>query len=287
MSLGAFFDAIQVALRRRPRIQIVAPTDSWILERMGGCLARHIPGASLSDWKPDESRSWDLTYFVNYALYRPSRNAGVTGGWFTHKENDSFELIAREMDFAVSQAKRYVPLLRPRSGQTFVIPAGIDLDSFVPKLRLGVVGRSYESGRKGEELMAAVKELRFVEVVHTEGKLAPEELPAFYNTLDFILITSRVEGGPLSLTEGLACGKPAIAPDVGMVPEFSEGIHRFDADRPETLFTLLEGLYRDRLRLRQQVEHMTWENFARRHAESFASVLQPRADARRHHGPQC
>ena len=40
-----------------------------------------------------------------------------------------------------------------------------------------------------------------------------------YNVLDLYLITSRVEGGPQAVLEGMATGVPIVTTKVGMVPE--------------------------------------------------------------------
>ena len=47
-----------------------------------------------------------------------------------------------------------------------------------------------------------------------------EEMNDLYNLLDLYLVTSREEGGPLSIPETLACGVPIITSRVGMADEF-------------------------------------------------------------------
>lgn len=48
-----------------------------------------------------------------------------------------------------------------------------------------------------------------------------DELPRMYHALDLYLITSRVEGGPLSLLEAWASGVPVVSTRVGMVPDLA------------------------------------------------------------------
>ncbi len=42
----------------------------------------------------------------------------------------------------------------------------------------------------------------------------------YYQILDLYIISSRIEGGPMSLLESLACGVPLVSTKVGMVPDF-------------------------------------------------------------------
>lgn len=274
MKISELVQELTRVMKGLPRIQIVSPTDSWILEKMGQELARNIPCVRHFKWKPDLEEKWDVVYFINYFLFQPVPNARLVGGYFTHQENDRFVDIARQMNFAVSMSEKYAAVLKPVCTRTVVVPPGVDLKAYTPKIRLAVSGRFYPSGRKGEDLVEIIRALPYVEVLTSEGRLSPEQMPEFYNSADFVFIPSKLEGGPMSLLEGLACGKEIIAPDVGMVPEFQAGVHRYDRDDPETLRRLLEGLHRKRLEIRKSVENLSWEKFAQRHLELFISLAR-------------
>jgi glycosyltransferase involved in cell wall biosynthesis len=43
-------------------------------------------------------------------------------------------------------------------------------------------------------------------------------LPAFYSSIDVHLVTARVEGGPVTVMEAMACETPVVATRVGLVP---------------------------------------------------------------------
>jgi glycosyltransferase involved in cell wall biosynthesis len=45
------------------------------------------------------------------------------------------------------------------------------------------------------------------------------DTPAAYAAMDALLVTSRLEGGPCTILEAMACGTPVIASNVGHVPE--------------------------------------------------------------------
>lgn len=50
--------------------------------------------------------------------------------------------------------------------------------------------------------------------------LEPGLMPCFYNALDVFLVTSREEGGPVTLFEAMSCGVPVVTTPVGMAVEF-------------------------------------------------------------------
>ncbi len=225
-------------------VEIVYPDDGWFLQRVGEYLVNSIKFAKGSLWKPNHKKRYDLTYFINYHLYQPC-DSKIVGGYFTHEENEEFKEIAKKVDFAVCMCERYRKVIDTVNKNNYVIYQPNDLEILKPKLILGYASRSYNSGRKGEHLLKKVAKLPFVEIKKAEGQLKFEDMGKFYNSIDYILITSKIEGGPMCLTEGLACGKEIITTDVGMVPELKDCkyVHVFDRSKKENLFKLLEELY--------------------------------------------
>jgi glycosyltransferase involved in cell wall biosynthesis len=60
------------------------------------------------------------------------------------------------------------------------------------------------------------------------GFLPRADIPVFYSTIDAFLMTSSVEGGPLTVLESMACGTPAVATRVGLVPDvIRDGVSGF------------------------------------------------------------
>ncbi len=110
---------------------------------------------------------------------------------------------------------------------SILIQPGVDHSLFKPKLRIGVVGRTYHTGRKGENLVRQVIDIPDIEWVFTgDGWPLPgraiddADLPEFYRTLDYVLVPALNEGGPMCVLEALASGIQVIGPDVGWVKEF-------------------------------------------------------------------
>lgn len=137
-------------------------------------------------------------------------------------------------------------------------PLGVDLELFTPdpgsaadsgKISVGLVGRIYPDGHKGEDLMEEIIrhldpdrysvcivgshwepwlerlkdhpiEIRYHRMVDAAA------LPNLYRQMDALLIASQREGGPVTALEALACGIPVISRPVGYVTDLLEAIPR-------------------------------------------------------------
>jgi Glycosyl transferases group 1 len=266
----------------RVLVQVVGPTDGWILERLARRLAAKLPYAEFVPWKPRRDAGAGIAYYVNYALYEaPSGLIDV--GFFTHCEDEKqFLERARAVDFCVSMSRQYADWLRGQGVQAVAhIPMGVDLLRYRPRLVLGVIGL-LDQPRKGRELVERIRELPFVNVLVTEGQIPDQELPELYQHLDYVLIPSTVEGGPMSLLEGLAMGKPVIAPEgVGMVPEFDDRQHvrRYKAGDAEALVEVVTACYQEKLDCARLVQDRSWGRWAEAHHQLFTKLLRARGDA--------
>lgn len=109
------------------------------------------------------------------------------------------------------------------------------------------------------------------------------ELPTMYHALDLYLITSRVEGGPLSLLESWASGVPVVSTRVGMVPDIArdnETALLADVEDVNTLAYNVERLHGDPILAKQlttqalgEVASYSWDNIARRYQKKLYQPL--------------
>ena len=182
------------------------------------------------------------------------------------------------MDVCVAMSPATAELLVGKAARVETISPGVDLERFSPRLRIGVVGRTYHTGRKGEDLVAAVQDIPDIDWIFTgEGwpgspQFVPEEeLPEFYRSLDYVLVPARIEGGPMCVLEALASGVEVIAPPVGWVPQFPH-IEFKTGDAGDLRRVLLDVVAKRQL-LRRSVEAYTWDNWAEKHHDLFASVV--------------
>jgi hypothetical protein len=267
------------------KVQIVYPTDGWILNKLADYLIKSIDFVTGTPWTPDISQKWDLTYYINYRLFKPhytllkplgcTKNSTLTGAFFTHREDGKFDKRGRQVDFCVSPCKLSAEYLLKINKQSYCIYHGIDLAKFSPKITLGFIGKPQPNGRKGEDLFESIRKLPFVELIATNGEVTEEQLPDIYHKIDAVLITSTVEGGPLCFQEGLACGKEIISTDVGMVSDFkgNEGIHIYNRNNPDELLNIIQSLYEKKLKRRKIIEKYSIDYFVNEHAQLFQKMV--------------
>jgi len=211
-------------------VHIKSSDPGWILERMTQALAQRLPYVTTSNRVNPRAA---IQYYLNYTEHL-GRVSPIELASFTHVDELMPDMkaryfqVAREVDVAVCMAERYAAELRALGlREVHVIRPGVDLARFTPRVKIGVVGRTYACGRKGEALVAEVLDTPGIEW-HFTGSgwpmasraLTEAEMPAFYREMDYILVPSLYEGGPMCVIEALACGTRVIAPPVGWVTDF-------------------------------------------------------------------
>lgn len=255
-------------------INVIAPIwekdpsgKPWILKRCALELKKYIPEIQFN------ARKADINYFLNYYLYNGNKQ-GINIGNYTHLEEKGetrmkFLNTIAYMDYFTVTCNKTSEILLSKGVEKkriYKISYGVD-DCFRKKLVFGVVGRTYSSGRKGEFLVKKMVEKELDIRAWGFGwpcKIASnrfEDLKEFYRAIDYLVVTSLNEGGPLPVIEALASGTPVIAPDVGWCWEFP--VIRYQKGD----WSSLEGIL-DRL----QVENYTWEAFALDHKKMFEEI---------------
>lgn len=218
---------------RRPRVRIITEKPGWIMHRKASEIKKHMGDDFVrinEDW-PDA----EVHYYINYGYFRAKPSFGLTVANFTHHDpshlSEKFIEVARIVDHCIAVSEATADDLRgfgiPDEKIT-VILVGADIQ-FQPKLTLGVVGRVYPDGRKGDDIVAelhsdpeVVSKVRIVSA--KEGWGVPvwdfDDPADFYRAIDYLLVPSRIEGGPVPFMEALACGTMSIAPAIGVIPQF-------------------------------------------------------------------
>ncbi|QOT70724.1 glycosyltransferase [Sphingobium fuliginis] len=267
----------------KPRlsVHIVISDTGWILERLAKEIADRLPYVT---YGRDTDPTASIQYYITYGC-RGGRISPIEIALFTHREEDAataarFDAAALEVDHAIAMSRATLKLIDALGvSQSSCIMPGVDIDAFRPKIKIAVVGRTYHTGRKGEALVRAVMDVPDIEW-HFTGEGWPGmaehidevDLPAFYQSMDYILVPALNEGGPMSVLEALASGVEVIASDVGWVSDFPH--IPFKNGDAASLRTVLMRLRDERMKLRASVEHVTWDRWASEHDKLFCTLFQ-------------
>lgn len=278
-------------------IEIVPADRGWILEHIAKVIAQEAVHndqflVRVVQTPSDEA---DLVYFLPESAFRPLKSS-VTVTYLAHKESvqdgnasikdgiayaaELFNDIAKKSDICISSSEKYKDeLLSIGAKRVFKIHLGADTNHFKPKLKIGVVGRTYNTGRKGESLLSEIMDLPYLDIRFTgagwplpSGIFNSQDMARFYNEIDYLLVPSLIEGGPVPMLEALSSGCPVIAPsDIGLVSEFPHiAFKRGDA---KDLRRVIEDLAQEKLKLRDSVINTDWSIFARKHLDLFKNII--------------
>lgn len=151
----------------------------------------------------------------------------------------------------------------------------------------GVTATIVGAGPEHARLVALASELGVAARVCFAGSVAPAAIPALLGEHDALVLTSRREGRPNAVVEGLAAALPVVASDIPGVRELvSDGENGLlfapgDAAALTTcLLRLRDATLRRRLgeaaRERVIAEGLTWEATARGYERVFADALAER-----------
>lgn len=269
------------------------PADKTVIGRMMTALSR------TNEWSM--SNHLDLEADINYIglyLHVPQKirnsdyqeRGGKVAAWFSHYEDGTphkMELwnnVAKRVDIRTTSALQYFEMLEPY-GETHLVTPPIDRQfyqgSLTPKT-IGVSGFVYTGGRKGESLLQRLyRHSSYVQsgiwALKASGRgwdipnlkyYEWDEMPDFYKSLDVYLVTSDIEGIPMTALEALACNVPVVAPKgVGLLSELSSPhIYYYDKNTLSSLDeTLLSALYPS-LSVVNKYNNYSW---AKNHKDAF------------------
>jgi hypothetical protein len=236
------------------RVHIVCqrPLVMRILQQMADYLVRDL-GWSISPY-PDPDAT--VNYFFNYAdgWWRFNDWAKTPiAAYFTHYESDShkaalWDSCAGAVALRVCNNEEAARRLRATGLTARVMPV-IELERYTPATEarpasalpvVGLSGWANNGPRKGAHLVAELLDMGWRDRAEWKASGAGwpvptvsyplRDLPAFYQSLDYLLCSSLEDAGPAGPVEALACGVPVIVPDtVGLCAELPEcaGVYHY------------------------------------------------------------
>ena len=279
-------------------IHIVEPYHSTAMRKMAEPLLKMSGFESITSSETIDPQA-DLNYHIPWHSLTHDAPAGKHAMLYTHLNPPAKNELIR----ACLRADAIVAM--SRTGRSELINLGIPAEKITviyaghtdynPRcLRVGVLGYEQPNGRKRGHILLDlcwITDVSRFQFIITGGgwddlvarmtsaganveylpEIADENMQAIYNALDALLVTSYVEGGPLTVLEALSAGIQVIAPPVGYANDLIPGkyIYRTIEQLRQTLDDLAEPV-RSR---RELVEKFTWQAYADQHAELFGKIL--------------
>jgi len=135
-----------------------------------------------------------------------------------------------------------VAALRPEKNHELFLRAAALVHGRLPEAQFLVIGDG--NGRQALEALAG--ELGIDSAVRFLG--TRKDIPELLALTNVLVLSSHMEANPVSIMEGLACGKPVVATRVGSIPEtVHEGVSGFlvDPGNAEQMSSRIEQLFRN------------------------------------------
>lgn len=131
--------------------------------------------------------------------------------------------LARSLELsAETPVAAIVAALRPEKNHELFLRAAARVRVSCPRARFLVVG----DGAERPKLEAIARDLDLQHAVQFLG--TRHDVPELLALTDVLALSSHMEANPVSILEGLACGKPVVATRVGSIPEtVHEGVNGF------------------------------------------------------------
>lgn len=214
------------------KVNIVSTEEGWIIRKAIIKLQEAYPNTFLLN---KEIGKFDFDYFIPHDKFRANQNASrCSVALFTHLEDlqstkdfnysdrkvKEYLYTADRVQYAITMGKTSFNQFLSATGRypDDIFYFGTDLSK---QITFGVCGRAYQSGRKNEKFIAdlVTAGIRVIswgkdvwgalEHINTEYQHIEK---TFYNKIDYLIIPSNNEGGPISAIEAQALGVPIIAP---------------------------------------------------------------------------
>lgn len=252
---------------RAINVNIVTVRSGWILQKIANRIAeagnKHVGNFTV---KHVPTFGVDINFYCDVQnCYRGNVVPGKHVGLFTHVHENNINTVSPmtyQLDHIFHMSRKYMDMfvdnnLYPAEKMDLMIPWEIPEDFPPKKPVIGIFQRGKYEGKGFTRMMnlfATHKELaqrflwvfcgndweKVVEMAEVQGIDArqwqdkevsyPEGYSDMYNLVDYVLIPSKWEGGPIASLEACAKGIPLISADVGWVLDLVPSARIFTDD---------------------------------------------------------
>ena len=230
---------------RPPKILLMPDKRGWIFDKCAKAIARHLADEFdfsiryVEDGPGFDAREFDLVYvfFWGEAIYKgmnvdPHRLVKHVASHRWEDDPAYGPCTARQFGWRYLRdcsavhctSKKLEALIRDEHPHVRTLPSGYETGELFPKRRrsgplvVGWAGNAADGVKQVDTILVPACQGAF-DLRLASGSIPPLRMNDFYNQCDVIAITSRHEGHPMPLIEGMAAGCFPVMTDVGLAPE--------------------------------------------------------------------
>ncbi|MFB5613159.1 MAG: glycosyltransferase [Nitrosarchaeum sp.] len=273
------------------RVNVVTVNSGWILQKIAERIVSSAPDNTEFSLSNLPRNDVDVNFYVDIqnCYHRKSKVKDV--GFFTHLDHDSTDHLIKNKhwltcDHIIHMNQRYYDKFvdyYPKEKMSVLKSIEIFPEFTLKKLKLGIVQRGGFEG-KGHNFMLRMANYDFlknfefvfcgknwdeiIDLYISKGITCQtidedyKNYPKVYDSIDYLLIPSLWEGGPMSVPEALAKGIPIISSDVGWVSEFNVE-YMFKPNDEEGLLDILKKIREPLLKRRKKIEDYSMKKYTK------------------------
>ncbi|KUG22610.1 hypothetical protein ASZ90_007600 [hydrocarbon metagenome] len=276
----------------------VVQAAGWILETIGNELMK----LKFADIKLTRSRSTnftaDINYYINWKHWKSIDSNLIKSNfdivYFTHLEKDDSLEILDAADLIIAQSNHGLKCLIEKNIPLTKIKAISGMGPLpnlkFKKIKLGISGRPYEyTNRKRPDVLVKLakdlnnsifqfvfsnnywdKTLKDMQRNDADCVVAGNQ---FWQSLDYWLSVSEIEGGPMDVINAFYAGIPVISRSIGYFDDIKTKEDLVFNDYADLLYQLKQ-IENNKIHKLSKVSGYTWDDFRKWHARLFQEINQ-------------
>ena len=270
------------------RINVATVNSGWILQKIAERICETDENVFSISHSPREDV--DANFYIDVQNCYQGKTSTIDIGFFTHLHENSLSYLNPHwlsLDHIVHMCSRYRDMFAPyypKERMSRIIPGELSPNFKLKKPTIGIFQRGMHKG-KGFPFMKKMaekdvfKKFKFLFVGKDWGEVIDlyktkgvevsvnndesyEKYPKLYSSIDYLLIPSLWEAGPMSAIEALGCGIPIISSYVGWMGIDLDPEYLFTPNNDvelELIFTTIFNKIKSR---RDQVKDLSYKNYA-------------------------
>jgi len=197
---------------RASKIPLVSTCHTWYDINAKDYLYGAVDRLVLRSYVSVVAVSEGVREYLLRAGVRPSEIEMIRNGIDLRVFDHASPVVKQELGWNSYPLVGLVGRLSEEKGVDIFLASAVEVLSKLPNTKFVVVG----DGPDRDKLDALVDELGLRSSVHMLGRR--DDMPAVYASLDLVVSSSRREGLPMAILEGMASRLPIVATAVGGVP---------------------------------------------------------------------